>query len=281
MKILVALVLFFPSLNAIAQSESGTLVILTSSQDELVMAADSMSHSSTMEFKDRCKITALGDQLVFAATGNTAYGTSDMRTIYWDGHTIAKKLFTHLAIKRAAEPMPLRLAKAWGEEMKTKFEAEARKDSASLAFGTDDNVLAAAMFAGFLDHFPYIVITQITYRKSPQGHYSFNSEITNTFQRPINIKIGRTLIADELFDGKTPRAVQWKYSVGRLIVKSPSDDPLGLWAGEAIQYSIDHYPLVNIGGKMLPPLGGPVDIVRLRQGKGMDWIRVKDNCPKN
>jgi hypothetical protein len=36
------------------------------------------------KFNDRCKITALGNQLIFAASGNTGYGPTDGRPAIWD-----------------------------------------------------------------------------------------------------------------------------------------------------------------------------------------------------
>jgi hypothetical protein len=47
---------------------------------------------------------------------------------------------------------------------------------------------------------------------------------------------------------------------------------------EAVRLSIEHYPLVNIGGRMVQPLGGPIDAVRLRRTNSLEWIQRKESC---
>jgi hypothetical protein len=280
MKLLFQSLVFVFSLNAVAQTESGSLIIVNASQDEIVVAADSRSYSAVAEFDDRCKITALDNQLIFAASGITAYGPTDGRPLYWDSHAIAKEIFLHLSRQKATQPMPLRIAPTWGKEIKNKFKADLKRDGPKgVLFGAEGNTLTSAVFAGFYQGAPLIVTLAVRYITSTKGHTEVSDAITNVFRKPKAVQIGRVVIADELFAGKTPRAIQWRQQLA--YTKAPDGDSVALPAIDAVKFSIDNYPLVNIGGKMLPPLGGSIDAVRLRLGKGIDWIQRKTNCPEN
>jgi len=277
---LFALFFLFASLNAIAQTQSGTLIVLNASQDEIVVAADSRSYSAVAQFDDRCKITALGNQLIFAASGDTGYGPTNGRPLYWDSHTIAKKIFLRLSQKRATQPMPLRIAQAWGKEIKDRIQADFKRDGPEgVLFGVEGNTLTSAVFAGFYESAPLIVIAEVTYNTSAEGHVEINFAITNVFRKPKTVQIGRVDIANEFFAGKTPRSIQWRRELA--LAEPPDSDTVAVRAIYAVRLSIDNYPLVNIGGKMLAATGGPIDAVRLRMGNSIDWIQRKANCPDN
>ena len=257
--------------------ESGTLIVLNTSQDEIVVAADSRSYSVVAQFDNRCKITALGNQLIFAASGNTGYGPNDGRPLEWDSHTIARAVFLRLSRETATQPMPIGFAEAWGNEVKNKFQGDIERDGLEgVLFGAEGDTLTSAVFAGFDGDAPLIVTASITYSISAKGHADVAFAITDVFRRPKAVFMGRQDIADELFTGKTPRSLQWRQDLA--MMRTPGDDPIALPALEALRFSIEHYPLVNIGGKMLPPIGGPIDAVRLSRANGIEWIQRKDNC---
>jgi hypothetical protein len=276
MKLFFHCVFFLASLTAAAQKESGTLIVLNASQNEIVVAADSRSLSEVAQFDNRCKITALGNQLIFAASGDTGYGPTDGRSLYWDAHTIAQMIFLRLYREKTAKPMPVRLAETWGKEVKSKLKSDLKRDKQGTLCGVEDNTLTSALFAGFYDGSPFIITGAITYSISPNGVVATSFSITNIFRRPQAVFLGREDIANELFTGKTPRSVQWRQSVA--MMTTPSDDAIALPAIEAIRFSIEHYPLKNIGGELLPPIGGPIDAVRLTQAKGVEWIQRKESC---
>jgi hypothetical protein len=278
MKLLFQSVLLVLSLNAVAQTESGTLIVLNASQDEIAVAADSVGYSAVARLNDRCKITALGDQLIFAASGNTAFGPTDGHPLEWDSHTIARKIFLRLSHERATQPMPLRIATAWGKEVKNRFKADLERDGPEgVLFGAEGDTLASAIFAGFYENAPLIVTLAVTYRTLAGERVEVSFAITNVYRRPRAVQMGRADIANEFFAGQTQRSIRWR----RELATAPNGDPVASLAIYAVRLSIDNYPLVNIGGKMLPPLGDPIDAVRLTPGKGIEWIQRKQNCPEN
>lgn len=280
MKLIWRFVFLFVSLNAAAQIESGTLIVLNASQDEIAVAADSFAYSAVAQFNDRCKITALGNQIIFAASGDTAYGPTDGGPLYWDSHAIAKDVFLRLSRKRATQPMPLRIAPIWGDKVKHKIMADLKRDGPEgVLFGVEGNTLTSAVFAGFYDGAPLIVTSELTYTTSAKGRVEISFAVTNVLRKPKAIHIGRVDIANEFFAGKTPRSIQWRQELAAAM--SPDSDPVAVPAINAVQLSIDNYPLVKIGGKMLPPVGGPIDALRLTPAKGIEWIQRKQNCPEN
>src|SRR5271167_886932 len=118
MKMVFAVFLASIPLTAFAQIESGTFVTLESSQNEIVVAADSRSIIDGKELDDSCKIRALGNELIFSTAGEAGVVNK------WDSFTIAENLFRRLSQEKAAEPVPIRLANAWGNEVKSKLKAQ-------------------------------------------------------------------------------------------------------------------------------------------------------------
>jgi hypothetical protein len=272
---LLLLCFFLTSLNAAAQVKSGTLVILNASQDEIVAAADSRVYTPVTQFDNGCKITTLGNQLIFAASGTTGYGSPERGSLYWDSHAIARNIFLRLSRKKAKQPMPIRLARAWGQEVKKKVEADLKQDGKDeVFFGVEENRLTSAVVAGFDNGSPLIVTVALMVVISARGSTNVSSAIADIFTTPRAVSLGRVDIANEIFYGKTPRAIQWRSDLALM----RTGDPIAVPAIKAIEFSIEHYPLVSIGGKTLPALGGPVDAVRLSRAKGVEWIQRKDNC---
>jgi hypothetical protein len=263
-------------LTALAQIEFGTLILLDSSPDEIVVAADSRAYSASTQFDNRCKITALGNQVIFAASGKTALPSADAR-IEWDSHTIARDIFRRLRAKKTNQPMPMRLAKAWGRQVQKKLELDIQRDRKETLSGVKDDLLTSALFAGFDQNAPYIVTGFITYGRAPNGSMYTHFSIGAVSRRAAAVQLGKTDIATELFAQKTERAIQWRKS---LRIEN-ADDRIAIPVISALQFSIENYPPIDLGGRMVPALGGPIDAVRLTRTQGIQWIQRKPNCPEN
>jgi hypothetical protein len=221
-------------------------------------------------------ITALGDQLIFAASGTT--GNAGFKGIApWDAHTIARDVFRKYAAKRRQQPMFSSISQEWAKRVKNHIKVEVKKYRNEVLPWIIGNSFISAVFAGFYNGSPYITIAAVTYDVSEDGKGKVQSSITKTITKPTSVMLGRNEIADELFAGKTERAQEWRKS----LTPVTTDDGYAFAAIKAVEFSIENYPLVNIKGEMLPPLGGPVDAVRLRRTGGIDWIQKKENCPAN
>jgi hypothetical protein len=147
-KLAAGCLVLFSSLSASAQPESGSLIILNSSNDEIAVAADSRSISAAGQFDNRCKITTLGNRIIFAASGITAMTPIDGRPVYWDAHSIARDIFVINPDKAAVDLEGF--ATAWGQEIKRRMEIDVKRDGSEVFLeGTDNTTLTSAIFSEF------------------------------------------------------------------------------------------------------------------------------------
>jgi hypothetical protein len=269
-KVFLCALLLIQSLNVVGQLESGTLIVVNTSPDEIIVAADSRTYRGTEQSDNRCKITPLGG-MIFAASGTTAHGYKG-QPLLWDTHIIAKQVFVRAAAADAAQQLLLQVAKSWGREVQKKFQAALGTNPVD-SFGFEGNNITSGVFAGFYNNAPLVVTVPITYEVLKSGALRVYSKVK---QAPTGkaLTVGHNTIANELMDGQTPRSRQWRQGPRPL---ANTTDGLALGAILAVELSIKYHPLVNIQGKMLPPVGGPIDVVRLRQS-GLEWIQRKPNC---
>ncbi|MGO9270797.1 MAG: hypothetical protein ACLQOO_11185 [Terriglobia bacterium] len=267
------------SLHAIAQVEAGTLVVLNSSQDEIAVAADSRTHNATTYIDNRCKISALGNELIFAASGKTGYGPLGGANLVWDSHAIAHDKFRMIAHNKRTQNLPLRLATSWGRKVKRQLQLDLIHDRDETLSGVVGDTLTSALFAGFNAKGISIITGKITYRFTPKGKPITTFTITNEFERPRAVFIGDTGIADEFSASTTTRAVQWRQEAS--IQAAKAQDAVALFAIKIVDLSIEYSPGMIIDGKIIPSIGGPVDALRLVRGHGIEWIQRKANCPAN
>jgi hypothetical protein len=79
-KMIALLCLFVIGPNVFAQIESGTVILIGYSKNKIIVAADSrMADEGKAPSDDKCKITALGNKIVFTAPDNRLRKTSRCR----------------------------------------------------------------------------------------------------------------------------------------------------------------------------------------------------------
>jgi hypothetical protein len=275
MKIALVAILAAMPLKAFAQVEAGTFIALSSSQNEIVVAADSRAYSGRVESDDSCKIRAFGGKLIFAVAGDAADEHTTRAELSWDSRTIARDLFFQLSKKITVEPMSIRLATAWGNEVKSKLKAEILRDRRIISDKSSGEDLASALFASFDQNSPLIVVVHITYSLDPHGLINTQSSISNIYRSPQRIVLGHTDLGAEFGTLSTPRSRQWAESTPF------SADQIATFAIRAVEFSIEYSPLDRFEGYTFRSIGGPVDAVRLSSESGVEWIKRKSNCPKD
>jgi hypothetical protein len=244
-----------------------------------VIAADSRVYSTDAYSDDACKISAFGNSLIFAASGLASYKPPD-GSAGWDTHAIAKAIFVSLSQKASAEPMPLRLGRAWVEEVKNKLKQALESDRRILSLqDTDDNKLTTGWFVDFNDGVPFVVTAQVTYAISADGHITTDSSVVGTpgIQEDF---LGRSEMAEELYEQKTYRSKQW---MKELVANGPpGGDTVSNNAIRTVKNSIENYPKdIQVGNQTISPIGGPIDAIKLRRLGGIEWIQRKPNCHAN
>lgn len=270
------------SLNASAKSERGTIVALRSSQNEIVVVADSRTIVGMRHFDDRCKITALGNQLIFAASNYT--GSVDINSatgrashVQWDAHAIARRDFFVLANKVTPNDLPVKLATAWGKDVKRDVEEDLARNKRSVLSVLDGDTVTQAFFAGFDNGKPIVVESAITCmgRKNPKIRFA----IERIEHGRIMTFIGEDAIAHEFIKDQTPRAKQWNQEAK--IRAATLGNPLWFYPDFVVYLTIHYDPGTMNDGMLIHDVGGPIDVVLLRKGKGIKWLRRKPNCPPN
>lgn len=265
---------------AIAQSISGTIVVLNSSQDEIVVAADSRSVNRVTYLDNECKIAALGNKLVFSASNITGYGRLLSGQHAWEANAVARKEFLRLTREQTTQNLPLELAKAWGEDVKEQIRADLIRDREGVLSGIKDNVLTNGLFAGFDAGGILIVTGQVTYRITDDGKPITDFSIRNIFTKPpIKWIMGETQIADEYRFAQTPRAIRWQQEIAARF--RPGEDPIAFNAIELVALTIKYHFGGATNGPLMSTVGGAIDAVRLTRTKGIQWIHRKDNCPED
>ena len=275
MKFILMLLFAGTSLNAFAQMEAGTFIAVNSSQDEIVIAGDSRSTDHFSKFDDRCKVTALGNRLVFAASGFTAASSAGGGPAAWDAHSIARNLFTKLSSENKStwQPLPVRLADAWEKEVERKLVLTFKSDRKAFANAEGDE-LVEVVFAWFDKGRPIILIGRIKYDIGPDGNLyaRFDKEVSLAGR---SVMLGDGNIARELEYHRSARARRWMKTL------PVSRDPVATKTIREVQFAIDHSRKIQVGGESVPVIGGQIDAVRLTQAKGIEWLKRKPNCPSD
>jgi len=276
MKVLIGLSIWIISLHASAQIQSGTTIVLMSTKDEIVVTADSRAFNASIDLDDSCKITALGNRLLIAATGEAFARNSDER-LAWDAHTIGRNVFDEISKEESGEPLAVRVANAWGNKIKEKLQNDLNINPNEVLLGAKSNSLAHILVAGFDHDKPVWVAGQITYRVNPAGVYEAGYSVLHISTTSGDVALGYTDIANEFLADKTPRAIRWRNNLHG----NPGDDPIAVGLIEAVRLAIKYTPPIHYGNRTLYPVGGPIDAVRLSRSNGIQWIQRKPNCPKN
>src|ERR1035437_1107224 len=152
------------NLNAIADAGTdGSIVVVAWSQKEVVIAADSRGTIGNSYHDTECKVRALGDNLIFAATGRSRLGMDPG----WDIYALAENQFDSLVRKGTSDRLAEKLATVWGEGVKKEFE----RIGVESVDGIDTGYIATGMFADFEKNGELLIyISEVTFKIVPPAN---------------------------------------------------------------------------------------------------------------
>lgn len=253
-----------------AQFVHGSIAVLQSGGDDIIIAADSLGLSRSGVSLHRCKISVLDDQLVIAATGYTSRKDASGIGTSWEASELARQEYQSLAkiprhqlIPKLAQTFGADLAGRLGDSVKT----HPKEGWPSL--------MAGILFAGF-DENQQRVIIEVTVRKKTVNGVDRGAEYT-TKTLPAGDSIfaeivGETSIAEEFVAGKTQRSQSWRSEMALKTSGLNTENSLEVGAEE----------IVELTGRYAPQLvGGPTDLVLVKRKAGVKWLRRKPECAAN
>jgi hypothetical protein len=241
------------------QLNSGSIVVVESAGDYVVVAADSLNLSAKGVSLHRCKIIALDSRLVYANTGYTNKASAHGA---WDATDIAKRNFRGLRNTPRHE-LIRKLAEAYGAEVAAKLEPD--------IMGHPEEgwpqLLTTAIFAGF-DEDHRRALIEVSIHRTPFG-VGYSTKSLPTDDAPFTDVLGETTIAQEFVAGRTSRSQDWKNILDSQV------------AGLAIRERVvtGARKLVELTAKYQPRLvGGQIDTVVISRSTGVEWVQCKPEC---
>ena len=186
------------------QWDSGTVVVIDMVPDEIVLAADSRSHNQSTIYDDRCKITALGNQVIFAASGLTARDRLPDESFAFDVHEVARKQFDLINRQHLGGDLSVQLANAWGIQTKEFFQDQLTRHPDEMSSSVANYGLPTAVFASFDGNAPSVIVCKIRFDlskgKLATAEFEFNRARANISA------IGETGIIKEYQEARTQRS---------------------------------------------------------------------------
>jgi hypothetical protein len=276
MKYLIALAIFIAFEHpALAQIESGTIVVWMATEHDFVLAADSRVTCGGVGCKseDRdqyCKINALNGKLIFSVSG---VGGDRRPGLQWDPAEIASRLARHRNLDTAQSIDAL--ASDWLREVTPHLERSCQALKFDPRFPLDEHG-EVAVFAGILAngtiHFSEAgILGKIDPQNLNARCTSQPNFISQSFNDPVN-----------------PRLIGDGGDLANAYLKDPKNFQEGKRMMAPIMTSTDWkdfatvtYQFAQLAIKLSGPngsVGGPIDQIHM-SAKGIEWLHRKPNCP--
>lgn len=246
------------------QLSFGSIAVLQSAEDYLVVSADSKNLSAKGVSLHRCKVDALDDRLVFADTGYASYEGVRGK---WDAMALARQHYHQLAKAPRHELIPA-LAEAYGADLAAKLEPDVKAHPEE----GWPRFLATAMFAGFDEKHQRVVIQVNVHQGRREGAVEYSTRRLPTSDAAYAEVMGDTSIAEEFTAGRTLRSQSWRNGLNFQVQ--------GLGVKERLIAGAEY--IVELTARYQPSaVGGAVDTVLVSRKTGVAWIHRKPECTRH
>jgi len=257
--LLVPVVILALQLPLRGQLANGSLVVLQSADDYLVISADSKSLSAKSVSVHSCKVTALDNGLLYA---NAGYTSKASLYSHWDASDIARQHFRLLAKTPRHELIP-KLAEAYAADIAARVEPDVTGHPAE---GWPQE-LTTALFAGFDEDRRRVVIVASVHR-TPTG-VGHSTKAFPAIDDVYHVAIGEAAITQEFAAGKTLRSQSWQSSLTFQMTGFGIREKLITAAEKMVELTSQYQPSM---------VGGPIDTVVVSRTTGVAWVRRKPEC---
>jgi hypothetical protein len=262
---------------AFSQVRSGTIVVINVTEDQIVVAADSLAINQGTGVPDysHCKIAALDHQLIFTSVGNTIFVNNLSGEVIWDNIIVARDSVRDSASAGVID-IDTAIAK-WAQAAKGHWDSISQSQARDIAEKNKSQFTAAALIG-----------------KGLTGKIAVIDYDTNVFsidrvrERTGNLSnVDGCLPCGQLKGGKicgmgahpdvmTEFCSKRKHG-DRISVRTPlkGASQSTKLAVKIVEMTIDTY------GKTAKDVGGKVDAVTITKGGAITWNSRKENCPEN
>jgi hypothetical protein len=248
--------------SASGQLSHGSIAVLQSADDYLVIAADSKRLSAKGVSLHSCKVDALDNQLVFAHTG---YSYSGVRG-KWDAISVAREHYRQLSKTARHELIPT-LAETFGSDIAAKLEPDVRGHPEE----GWPQTLGTAIFAGFDENHQRIVVEVNIHqvRAATDVAVGYTTRRLPSSDAVFAEVIGETSIAQEFAEGRTLRSQSWRNGLDFQVKGLGVKERLVAGAEKIVELTATYQPSV---------VGGAIDTVLLSRTTGVEWVHRKPEC---
>jgi hypothetical protein len=261
----------FAAWPAFSQARHGTIVVLDFAKDQLVMAADSRSvlnEHGTSPDDSECKISIIGNQLIFATAGFSRYQRTDSadQLPSWDNAEEAQKAYVESSGKQNVQDM----AKGWGDRLAENWKLfyKLRPDRVGTFGASGNGQITAGIFAEATNGTIEVATSGVRFREHVAPPVVAQTPEPADCWQPCRgdrvCALGDHLDIAAKFCAKKKSGVQVDTKLER------ADDHTRL-ATKIVELTIDAY------GKS-GDVGGAVDVVTLRKDGNIIWNAQKQNC---
>lgn len=270
-KALVLVLVFGNSLSARSQDKmmSGTVIVTGISQTKIVVAADSRRIPPFGPPDDNvCKILALDDKSIFAASGNTLSRRGDVT--FWDAYDRTGAIFRSTRQSKGSTGFLRSASVAWSKDIISRINLALVNGNVKIA-GLEENRFFNAVFIGFEGGSAAIYQQEIMYDLVAQKAVSKPTYVQPT----VEIKwgaMGHPETAYEVLAGQTIFAKMQMnaWNARRLSIRSEDQDA---------NFAIFLTKASMIYNPHRDEIGGPINALEITS-RGTRWI---DNptCKQN
>jgi len=280
--------------TANTQVETGTVVVLVTSKDKVALAADSRATLGNGGHEDQyCKILALGNNLIFSATGigflstpslpaNLRFDTREELRLAYESPPdpiLPESGFTIGVINRWWQRIQYRFMNAvrWLQQNAPGELAGLRESNMpqdSFALGIFAGVEPSGDLVTRAPVFKYGKVNR-SWLKIDTGPYLTGVAVPTASDPMQEAAFSYNEVANRYIYGQTPEAQAERRTWDEIVSKNPQMG-IGYVAIRIVDLDMASYP--PQGSRYV---GGKIDAVILKRGGGIEWVQRKENCPAN
>lgn len=256
---------------ALAQIEKGSVGVIYYTNDKLIMAADSRSITRGREANDtKCKLAALGKNIVFINSGMLSYDASG--TVLPGLDTIEE---AHAAYQRSlTNPGPDLLDQVvaeWTASVWGRITPLYIHDPQLVLRGAENDILTIAMFGESRSDLLRLFLVRITVDPNRPPLQAIGIDRRQLTPSTAVRAIGKADVVSAYLDRSNPRTRQEDQQ----------------WASDSQQLGPENRDIMRIVRLVdltiaydgSGTVGGPVDALELGRGGEVRWVQRKPNCP--